>query len=105
MALFSTSWCSRNVTDSRPCVSFAGCCAPQGARHPRVIVTDKLRSYAAAKRVVMPGVGIVKLSRVNERVSAGHIMVLEQHAPQALREGSGAGDLFHTRDRLLRSTR
>ena len=25
-------------------------------RRPRVIVTDKLRSYAAAKRVVMPGV-------------------------------------------------
>jgi putative transposase len=27
-----------------------------GRRYPRVIVTDKLRSYAAAKRVVMPGV-------------------------------------------------
>ena len=25
-------------------------------RHPRVIVSDKLRSYAAAKRIVMPGV-------------------------------------------------
>src|SRR3954451_7381995 len=25
-------------------------------RYPRVIVTDKLRSYGAAKRVVMPGV-------------------------------------------------
>jgi len=27
-----------------------------GGRHPRVIVTDKLRSYAAAKRMVMPRV-------------------------------------------------
>ena len=27
-------------------------------RAPRVLVTDKLRSYAAAKREIMPGVGI-----------------------------------------------
>ena len=27
-----------------------------GRRRPRVIVTDKLRSYAAAQRIVMPGV-------------------------------------------------
>jgi transposase-like protein len=43
--------CNPNGTDSRRCISFADCCEP-----PRAIITDKLRSYGAAKRVVMPRV-------------------------------------------------
>ena len=37
-----------------PFVSFAGCCGQWGATTR--IITDKLRSYGAAKRIVMPGV-------------------------------------------------
>jgi putative transposase len=42
-----------------------------GRRHPRVIVTDKLRSYAVAKRVVMPGVAH-RQHRLNNRAENSH---------------------------------
>ena len=41
-------------------------------RKPRVIVTDKLRSYGAAKRVVMPGVGHRKHRYLNNRAENSH---------------------------------
>lgn len=43
-----------------------------GRRRPRVIVTDKLRSYAAAKRVVMPGVAHRQHRYLNNRAENSH---------------------------------
>src|SRR4051794_30281889 len=43
-----------------------------GLRRPRVIVTDKLRSYAAAKRVVMPGVAHRQHRYLNNRAENSH---------------------------------
>ena len=41
-------------------------------RRPRVIVTDQLRSYAAAKRVVMPGVAHRQHRYLNNRAENSH---------------------------------
>ena len=41
-------------------------------RRPRVIVTDKLRSYAAAKRMVMPGVAHRQHRYLNNRAENSH---------------------------------
>jgi putative transposase len=43
-----------------------------GGRHPRVIITDKLRSYGAAKRVVMPGVAHRQHRYLNNRAENSH---------------------------------
>lgn len=43
-----------------------------GRRRPRVIITDKLRSYAAAKRVVMPGVAHRQHRYLNNRAENSH---------------------------------
>ena len=43
-----------------------------GRRRPRVIVTDKLRSYAAAKRIVMPGVAHRQHRYLNNRAENSH---------------------------------
>src|SRR6186997_2581630 len=43
-----------------------------GGRRPRVIVTDKLRSYAAAKRIVMPGVAHRQHRYLNNRAENSH---------------------------------
>ena len=43
-----------------------------GRRHPRVIVTDKLRSYGAPKRVVMPGVAHRQHRYLNNRAENFH---------------------------------
>ena len=43
-----------------------------GRRRPRVIVTDKLRSYAAAKRVVMAGVAHRQHRYLNNRAENSH---------------------------------
>ena len=43
-----------------------------GRRRPRVIVTDKLRSYGAAKRVVMPGVAQRRHRYLNNRAENSH---------------------------------
>jgi putative transposase len=42
------------------------------ARKPRVIITDKLRSYGAAKRVVMPGVAHRQHRYLNNRAENSH---------------------------------
>jgi len=39
---------------------------------PRVIVTDKLRSYAAAKRGIMPGVEHRQSKYLNNRAEVSH---------------------------------
>jgi putative transposase len=44
----------------------------RGAAQPRVIVTDKLRSYAAAKRIVMPGVAHRQHRYLNNRAENSH---------------------------------
>jgi hypothetical protein len=44
----------------------------RGAGQPRVIVTDKLRSYAAAKRIVMPGVAHRQHRYLNNRAENSH---------------------------------
>jgi putative transposase len=41
-------------------------------RRPRVIVTDKLRRYAAAKRVIMPGVAHRQHRYLNNRAENSH---------------------------------
>jgi putative transposase len=41
-------------------------------REPRVIITDKLRSYGAAKRVVMPGVAHRQHRYLNNRAENSH---------------------------------
>ncbi len=41
-------------------------------RRPRVMVTDKLRSYAAAKRIVMPGVAHRQHRYLNNRAENSH---------------------------------
>jgi putative transposase len=43
-----------------------------GYRRPRVIVTDKLRSYAAAKRLIMPGVVHRQHRYLNNRAENSH---------------------------------
>src|SRR5712671_7385595 len=42
------------------------------ARAPRVLITDKLRSYAAAKREIMPGVEHRQHKGLNNRVENSH---------------------------------
>jgi putative transposase len=41
-------------------------------RRPRVIITDKLRSYGAAKRIVMPGVAHRQNRYLNNRAENSH---------------------------------
>jgi hypothetical protein len=41
-------------------------------RAPRVLVTDKLKSYAAAKREIMPGVGHRQHKGLNNRAENSH---------------------------------
>jgi putative transposase len=43
-----------------------------GQRRPRVIITDKLRSYAAAKRIVMPRVAHRQHRYLNNRAENSH---------------------------------
>ena len=55
MASFSMSWFRAGATKRPP-----NACSESSSRSkgklPRVLVTDKLKSYAAAKREIMPGV-------------------------------------------------
>jgi putative transposase len=48
-------------------------------RAPRVLITDKLRSYAAAKREIIPGVGHRQHNGLNNRAE-------NSHQPTRLRE-------------------
>src|SRR6202012_5489793 len=41
-------------------------------RAPRVLITDKLKSYAAAKREIMPGVEHRQHERINNRAENSH---------------------------------
>ncbi len=41
-------------------------------RHPRVIITDKLRSYGAAKRIVLPRVVHRQSRYLNNRAENSH---------------------------------
>lgn len=41
-------------------------------RRPRVIITDKLRSYGAAKRIVLPGVAHRQHRYLNNRAENSH---------------------------------
>src|SRR4029453_12340886 len=52
-------------------------------RKPRLIITNKLRSYGAAKRIVMPGVAHRQHRYLNNRAENSHQSTRE-------REGSGA---------------
>ena len=46
---------------------------PKGLRYvPRVLVTDKLRSYGAAKREIMPGVEHRQSRYLNNRAEVSH---------------------------------
>src|SRR3954469_20649253 len=66
-SIFSSS--PDGIGEPRPC-SFGSCYAPPSGS--RVIVTDKLRSYGAAKKVVLPRV-IHRQSRyLNNRAENSH---------------------------------
>ena len=52
------------------------------ARRPRVIITDKLRSYGAAKRIVMPGVAHRQHRYLNNRAENSHQPALVQTLPK-----------------------
>jgi putative transposase len=60
-----------------------------GRRHPRVIVTDKLRSYAAAKRIVMPGVAHRQHRYLNNRAENSHQPTRERE--KRMRQFKSAG--------------
>jgi hypothetical protein len=46
--------------------------SPRRGRAPRVMITDKLRSYAAAKRGIMPGVEHRSHNGLNNRAENSH---------------------------------
>ena len=81
-------------------------------RHPRVIVTDKLRSYAAAKRIVMPGVAHRQHRYLNNRAENSHQPTRERekrmrrfksagHAQRFLEVHGIIGSYFRPRRHLL----
>jgi putative transposase len=83
-----------------------------GRRHPRVIVTDKLRSYAAAKRIVMPGVAHRQHRYLNNRAENSHQPTRERekrmrrfksagHAQRFLEVHGIIGSHFRPRRHLL----
>ncbi len=64
-----------------------------GRRRPRVIITDKLRSYAAAKRVVMPGVAHRQHRYLNNRAENSHQPTRERE--RRMRRFKSAGHAQH----------
>jgi len=64
-------WCNANVTNTQPCVFFRHLLKGQG-REPRWLVTDKLRSYDAAHRTVMPTVEHINATYANTRAEVSH---------------------------------
>ena len=68
-------------------------------RRPRVIVTDKLRSYGAAKRVVMPGVAHRQYWYLNNRAENSH----QPHA--RTREANATVQIRSTRPVFCRGSR
>src|SRR3954447_17781560 len=84
-------------------------------RHPRVIVTDKLRSYAAAERVVMPGVAHRQHRYLNNRAENSHQPTRERerrmrrfksagHAQRFIEVHGIIGSHFRPRRHLLSAT-
>ena len=77
-------------------------------RAPRVMITDKLRSYAAAKRAVMPSVEHRKHKGLNNRAENSHQPTRRRerqmkrfksagHAQRFLSAHDGISNLFHLR--------
>jgi putative transposase len=86
-----------------------------GGRHPRVIITDKLRSYGAAKRVVMPGVAHRQHRYLNNRAENSHQPTRErerrmrrfksgEHAQRFLEVHGIVASHFRPRRHLLTAT-
>ena len=66
----STTWCSPGATETRQAFLPQ---ATQGVCYvPRVIVTDKLKSYAAAKREIMLGVEHRQHKGLNNQAELSH---------------------------------
>jgi putative transposase len=63
-------------------------------RHPRVIVTDNLRSYAAAKRVVMPGVAHRQHRYLNNRAENSHQPTRERERRMRMRKSARHAQRF-----------
>src|SRR6516162_8396840 len=65
------SWSNADATNKLP----SGCCAScwkKQTRPPRVMITDKLASYGAAKREVMPGIEHRQHKGLNKRAENSH---------------------------------
>jgi len=56
---------------------------------PRVIVTDKLRSYAAAKREILPGVEHRQSRYLNNRAEVSHQPTRRRERPCCTDQGCG----------------
>jgi hypothetical protein len=67
----SISWYSRAGTVGQLCVSFVSYSIRQ-KEAPRVIITDKLRSYAAAKKLILPDVEHRQSRYLNNRAENSH---------------------------------
>jgi putative transposase len=63
-------------------------------RQLRVIVTDKLRSYAAAKRIVMPGITHRQHRYLNNRAENSHRPTREQERHMRRFESAGRAQRF-----------
>ena len=63
-------------------------------REPRVIITDKLRSYGAAKRVIMPGVAHRQHRYLNNREENSHQPTREQERRMRRFKSAGHAQRF-----------
>ena len=114
-ALCSTSLCSRRRDRFAAIRFFRRLLRATGRRHPRVIITDKLRSYGAAKRVVMPGVAHRQHRYLNNRAENSHQPTRErerrmrrfksgEHAQRFLEVHGIVASHFRPRRHLLTAT-
>jgi putative transposase len=65
-----------------------------GLRRPRVIITDKLRSYAAAKRVIMPSVAHRQHRYLNNRAENSHQPTREREKRMRRFKSAGQAQRF-----------
>src|ERR1700744_1651830 len=70
-ALFSMSW-SNSRRDKKAAKRLLRKLLKKQGRAPRVLITDKLKSYAAAKREIMPGVQHRQNKGLNNRAENSH---------------------------------
>jgi DDE domain len=70
-ASFSTWWSKADATRRPPKRLFRKLLKKQGLA-PQVLITDKLKSYAAAKRGIMPGVEHRQHKGLNNRATSSH---------------------------------